>query len=156
MTNGFPQLYRPDLFPTSRTGLGQTYIDQIMKAVVPQLVGSVESREQDITSLTGQAVGLSRSVSQDLLKDVLQNYTTDLENRGILNSTVAGETLGGATGEVLKNISNQVFQAGMTGAQLQLGTPDLLGGLAQLGQVSESKDPSVPQKILASIYTGSQ
>jgi hypothetical protein len=151
-----PEIFRPDLFPTSRAGIGQDYIDQIMTAVVPQLTQSIENREQNIDDFTGQAVGLSRNVSRDLLGDTLQSMLGNLSNRGILNSTVASESLGTATGDVLKNISNQVYQAGMEGAKLKLGTPDLLGQLSQLGQVSESQDPSVPQRILASVYTGSQ
>ena len=151
---GDPQLYQPDLFPESRTGIGQGYIDQIMGAVVPNLTESIEGREQDIENLTGQAVNLSKNVSRDLLGDTLQGMTSSLENRGILNSTVAGDVMGTATGEVLSNISNQVYQAGMEGAKLNLGTTDLLRQVAGLGQVSESKDPSVPQRILASTYLG--
>jgi len=151
-----PEIYRPDLFPTSRSGIGQDYIDQIMSSIIPQLTSSIGSRDQNINDLTGQSLAQSRSVSGDLISDVLQDTLNNLNARGITNSTITGDIAGEATGNILKNISNQVYQTGIQGASLKLGTPDLLGQLAGLGQVSESQDPSIPQRILASIYSSSQ
>lgn len=149
------QLYNPENFPTSRAGLGQEYIDQIMSSVIPQLTSSVEGFEGNVDEFTNQALGLARSTGQDLLSGVLQTNLNSLVGRGMMDSKVAGTALGAATGDVLKNIQNQTMQAGMEGAKLKLGMPDMLAQLAQLGQVSESADPSVPDRIIATLFSGS-
>jgi hypothetical protein len=148
------QLYNPEKFPTSRTGIGQGYIDQIMSSVVPQLTSAVGNYPANVDQYVGEATGLARSTGQDLLSGVLQTNLNSLVNRGMLGSQVAGDTLGNATGEILKNIQNQTMQAGMEGAKLKIGMPDMLGQLAGLGQVAETSDPSVPDRIIASLFAG--
>lgn len=148
------QLYNPEQFPTARTGLDQGYIDQIMSAIIPQLTSQVEGFDTNVDLLTQDATGLAASTGQDLLGNILQTNMNSLVGRGMANSKVAGTALGAASGEVLKNVQNQTFQAGMEGAKLKLGSTDMLGQLAQLGQVSESQDPSIPNRILATLFSG--
>ena len=148
------QLYNPEQFPTSRTGLGQGYIDQIMASIVPQLTSSVEGFDQNVDEYTQQASGLAASTGQDLLGNILQTNMNSLVGRGMANSKVAGTAYGAAQGDVLKNIQNQTMQAGMEGAKLKLGAPDMLGQLAGLGQVTEAQDPSIPNRILATLFSG--
>ncbi len=155
-SNNPPQVYQPDLFPTARKGIGQDYISQIMGSVVPRLTDSVENYESNIDQYTGEAVAQSRGNTRDLLDNVLQSSLNSMSSRNMLNSSIAENVMGNATGEVLKNISNQNFQAGMEGAKLKVGAPDMLAQIAQLGNISESQDPSVPQQILSSTITGMQ
>lgn len=149
-----PQLYNPDLYPTSRTGLDQSYIDQIMTAVVPTLTNSLEDYPGQVDTLMNNSVDLSRSTTKDMLDGTLQSLLNDLNGRGIMDSSMSRDIIGNATGDVLKNYSNQNMQAGMEAAKLKLGIPALSGQLAQLGNISYQEDPSVPQQLLTSLYVG--
>ena len=148
------QLYNPEKFPTARQGLDQGYIDQIMSAIIPQLTSGIANRDTNIEGLTSGAVGLAANTGQDLLGNVLQTNLNSLVGRGMMDSKVAGTAFGAATGDVLKNVQNQTLQAGMEEAKLKLGSTDMLGQLAQLGNVSESQDPSIPDRVLATLFSG--
>lgn len=148
------QLYNPEQFPTSRSGIGQGYIDQIMSAIMPQLTSQVENYDTNVDTQTENAVGLAANTGQDLLGNILQTNMNSMVNKGMMDSKVAGTAFGAAQGEVLSNIQNQTMQAGMEGAKLKLGSTDMLGQLAQLGTVTEAEDPSIPNRILATLFSG--
>lgn len=148
------QLYNPEQFPTSRAGIEQGYIDQIMSSIIPQLTSQVEGYDTNVDTYMQEATGLAASTGQDLLGNILQTNMNSMVNKGMMDSKVAGTAFGAAQGEVLKNIQNQTMQAGMEGAKLKLGSTDMLGQLAQLGSVSESEDPSIPNRILATLFSG--
>jgi len=151
-----PQIYNPNNFPTSRQGLDQTYINDLMSVLMPELKGSIGNYRDDVDTLTGQAVGLARNTTQDMMKEMMQSLTSNMNVTGMTDSTVMSDAMGTASSGILSNLSNQVLEAGMEGAKLNLGMPSMLGQLAGLGQTSTSQDPSIPDRILASIYTGSQ
>lgn len=153
-SSGTPQIYQPENFPTAYEGLGNDYIGQIMNSVMPSLQSSVEGYDQNVDTYTKEAMARTRSGSKDLLDSVLQTSLNSLGNRNILNSSIASNTMGAATGDVMKNLANQNMQANMTGAQLKVQAPDMLSQVANLGKYSEKKDPSVPQQILSKSTIG--
>ncbi len=149
-----PQVYQPDLFPTAFSGIEQGYMDQIMGAVVPQLTDSIQNHDTNINQYTKEAFAQNRNASKGLLDSVLQSSVNSLNSRGILNSKVAENTMGNATGEVFKNLNNQNLQSSMEAAKLKIGAPSMLGQIANLGKYSLSEDPSVPQQLLSRTITG--
>lgn len=148
------QLYEPSKYPKSYTGISSRYRNELMDNIIPQIVSAVQGYEGNVDNYVAEAAGLAQNTGQNLLQDVLQTNMNSLVQRGMVNSKVAGTTLGAATGDVLKNVQNQAYQTGMQGAQMKLNQTDMLGQLAELGQYTSTTDASVPQRIIASLFAG--
>ena len=150
------QLYQPNKFPTSYSGLGKNYIDQIMTAVMPQFESSISNYGANVDKYTTEASGMAKNMGTNMLDQVLQVVLNSMVGRGMVNSSTAGTAMGAASGEVLKNISNQTYQAGMEGAKLKIGLPDMLSKIMEgLGKYSSAEDPSIPERTLAALFSGS-
>ncbi len=149
-------LFQPGLFPSSssqnlngsqstsgsRTGLGSKYLDQIMAAITPSLVKSVTDLPGQIDSFAENALEMGQGSAREALKYAGENVLESFANRGLTNSSIAGDAMGDAVGDVATNTQNLGYQAGMDKAQMKLTVPQILGQLAQLGNVSESSSQS--------------
>jgi len=151
-TRGPIQLYQPNTYPSSYTGIDKQYLDQIMQAVIPEFKKSITGLNSNISKYFDEAKNYNTKQGTDLLQGILQQQVNSLASRNMLNSSVASTALGNATGEVLKNINNQNMQLGMQEAKAKTDLPSALGQLLQYGKVSTWSDPSVPLRNLLSLF----
>jgi hypothetical protein len=146
------ELYQPDKFPRSYSGLGNQYLDQLMPTLIDDLLASIQGFDANVDKTYKAAMDVNNLNTKDLLSGVLEGTVNNMSGRGILDSSITSDAIGTATGEVLKNVQNQNMQAGLEAAKMHLSKPSLLSDLTKLGQYSYSEDPSVPVKTLASLF----
>jgi len=146
------ELYQPDKFPWSFSGIDPTVMGKIIPELGDQLLEAMKNFDSNVGRYFQAAVDDNQVGIQDLLKGVLENSVNSLSSRGILNSSITADAIGTATGDVMKNVQNQNMQAGLEAAKMHLSKPNLLGDLMQLGQFSYQEDRSVPVRTLASLF----
>lgn len=140
-------MFPSDKYPYS--GLPESYRDQLLSFVMPQLRGSVENYSSNIDDFTQQALGSYRQEFDKMIKDILPREINQLANRGILSSTVASDTLGRATSEAARASATKGYETGMQAALMRANIPNTLAGLLQYGQ--STQDPSVMYRTMAQL-----
>ena len=147
-------LFQPGKFPTSRSGIGQEYLDSIMGAVTPRLTESIGKLPGQAAAIGENARELGSSQGREALKFAAENVMESLGNRNIANSSVTSGALGRATGDVARNLQNLGFQSGIETGKAEMQVPGILAGIAELGNVSESQQPNVPYEALQRFILG--
>lgn len=142
------------IFPTGEevapySGLPKTYRDTLLSFVMPQLQSSVENLPGNIDQYTNDALGTYRQEFNNYIQDAIPAQLRNLANRGILNSSVAENTLSQTYSDALRKSSGMGYQTAMEAAKMKTAIPQTLGQLLTYGQYSE--DPTVMYKTLASL-----
>lgn len=153
-----PELFQPDLFPTSRSG-STSGID-FSNPYVRTMTGGILDRVGNLDNLTADsynnAVSGARDVSRNQITGTTNNMLRSLANRGILNSGFAENAVGTALEGLAQGTQQNVYNAGLNRAQQEFNTPTMLAGLAQLGQRSTSsslnEDRLAPYQSLMNFY----
>lgn len=162
MSNGFTFPKGEDIFPFSSSsssggsqqsassssqsrsysGLPTQYRDELLSAVMPSLSGGVQNMEQNIDDYTNQAYSRYQQQMQNMLRETMPQAISNLSQRGILDSSVASDTLSKLKAQIMNSIGDKMFQAGMTGSQMKVAMPQILGNIAQLGQSQDASNRS--------------
>jgi hypothetical protein len=109
-------------------------------------------------TLQGQYNSLMR---QALGPDAFQGTLNQLAGKGILNSSMAGDTLANTASTIAGEIGNRGYLSYLQGLQTQMQAPGMLGQLAELArrkdaisvsqQGSQSSNKLAPYELMASL-----
>ena len=140
--------------PTSYTGLGSSWQDFSANTVQPVLANLVSNYPQFMNKTYDDATAGLGKVATAQLQPALQGALNSLAGRNMINSSVASDTMSKAGTGVLNNLLG--YGASLQGqkAAALANMPNMLGGIAQLGQYSSSTDNSVPYEIMATLLSG--
>jgi hypothetical protein len=136
-----------DKYPYS--GLPESYRDQLLSFVMPQLQNSVQNYPQNIDDYTQNALGTYRQELDRSMKDMIPQQINQLANRGVLSSTVASDTLSRTASRAITQSATKGYETAMQASMLKAGIPATLSGLLQYGQ--SSQDPSVMYRTMAEL-----
>lgn len=173
---GFSAMFNipTNLFPTStstqKSGSsssswgGINWKSPFMKDLLPylqdapgKLIGAVDNMGQ---TLNDQYANLMR---RGLGPEAYQGTLNQLAQKGMLNSSVAGDSMASATKGISKMIGDQAFDSMLGQYSAQMQVPSILAQLAQLGQESKtssgssststsaSSNPLAPYELMASL-----
>ena len=142
------------VFPTGEevkpySGLPESYRDQLLSFMMPQLQSGVQNMEGNIDDYTQNALGTYRNEFNQYINDAIPKQVRNLGKRGILNSSVASDTLSQTYSDALRKSSGMGYQTAMEAAKMKTQIPQSIGSLLQYGQYSE--DPTVMYKTLAGL-----
>ena len=144
-----------DLAPTneSYTGLPPNYREKLLGNIMPQLTQATQNMPYQINQFYDQAMGGYRQQLNNALKTNIPMAVNNLSNRGVLDSTVASNTLGNVTGAAMQDFSTKGYQAAMQKAQMQSQLPAMLSQIAGLGSSTTSRyrDPTALLKIITDL-----
>jgi hypothetical protein len=132
-----------NLMPTSRSGMD--YGSPIWQGIGPQMLNLGADMPNMIDQYTEQAYGNYNNMMRNALGkqgSLLQGNLNELNNRGILNSSVAGDVLSKASVPLLQGIGDKAWQTGMGAAKMQMGVPALLADIANTARISRSSGSS--------------
>jgi hypothetical protein len=136
-----------DKYPYS--GLPESYRDQLLGFVMPQLQNSVENMPGNIDQFTQNAQSSYQQQLQNSLKTMIPQQINQLANRGILSSTVASDTLSDTISKAATASSSKGYETAMQGALMKANIPNTLSGLLQYGQ--SQQDPSIMYRTMAQL-----
>jgi len=134
------------------SGLPESYRDTLLGFVMPQLQQSVTGMEGNIDDYTQNALGTYRQEFNNYINDAIPTQIRNLAKRGILDSSVAENTLSQTYSDALRRSSGMGYNTAMEAAKMKTQIPQSLGGLLSYGQYSE--DPTVMYRTLASLLAG--
>ena len=142
------------VFPTGEevkpySGLPESYRNQLLSFTMPALQSGVENMEGNIDDYTQNALGTYRNEFNQYINDAIPKQLRSLGKRGILDSSVAENTLSQTYSDALRKSSGMGYNTAMEAAKMKTQIPQTLGNLLQYGQYSE--DPTVMYKTLAGL-----
>jgi hypothetical protein len=136
-----------DIMPYS--GLPESYRDQLLSFVMPQLQSGVENMSGNIDEFTNQALGSYQQQLQSSLKTMIPNQINQLANRGILSSSVASDTLSQTMSQAATQSATKGYETAMQAALMKANIPTTLAGLLQYGR--SDQDPTVMYQTMAQL-----
>ena len=136
-----------DIYPYS--GLPESYRDQLLSFVMPQLQSSVQNMPRNIDTFTNQALGSYRQELDRAMKEMIPREINQLANRGVLNSSVASDTLSQATSRAATQSATKGYETAMQGALMKNQIPNTLSGLLTYGV--SNQDPTVMYRTMAQL-----
>jgi hypothetical protein len=140
-----------DIMPTSYSGLPQTYQDQLLASLMPQLNSAVTNMPGNIDKYTNEALGSYQQMMQNALRQNIPEALRGLANRGILNSTEGQNVLGNVMSTAATDASTKGYTTAMQAALLKANMPTILAQIADLGKSSTSQDPTQMYKTMADL-----
>lgn len=135
-------------------GMGPSWTDWSNQTVQPVLSNLVSNYPQFINKTYDDATAGLGKVATAQLQPALQGALNSLAGRNMINSSVASDTMSKAGTGVLNNLLG--YGANLQGqkATTLANMPNMLGGMAQLGQYGLKTDTSTPYKIMAMLLSG--
>jgi len=146
-----------DLFPTSTssgttgssgsssgtTHSGINWDSPLMKSLLPQLQSSIGSMPGVLDNFARTIQDRSTNSARQMLgPQAFQGTLNNLNARGVLNSTVAGDALSKTAQPIMQGILNQGYGSNIAEQEARLALPGMLGKLATLGQESSGASSS--------------
>jgi len=142
----------------SSENAGINWSDPFASQILPQLIQTAQGlpslasgMEENLTT------GYSNMLRNALGPEAFQPTLNNLAKRGMINSTVASEALGGTASNIANSISNMAFAARAEALKAQQGVPAELANMAKLAQTATKQaqsqasalqeDPSQPYAI---------
>lgn len=153
-TTGTSQnIFQPDLYSKSYSGMGSGYQKELMDTLLPQLKASFQNYGANIDKSTKAAQEGFTSMNKKAMTSGLQDILNNLASRGMIggkgDSSVASDAIAKGMADITSKNSDKYFQAAMQNAILKAEEPTLLAKIASLGNYSESSDPLEPYKLMA-------
>jgi len=136
-----------DIMPYS--GLPESYRNQLLGFVMPGLEQSVKDMPKRIDQYTNQAMGSYQQQLQNSLKTMIPRQINQLANRGVLDSSVASDTLSQTISQAATQSATKGYETAMQAALMKVNIPTTLTGLLQYGQ--SSQDPTVMYQTMAQL-----
>ena len=146
----------PGSSSSSQSQSGINWQAPILSTIQPLL-------DESIQALPGLAQSYPQKIQRGyegmmrtaLSPQAMQGALNQLNRRGMINSSVAGDTLSKLSGSIASQIGASYYPAMMAGLDKQWELPSLLGNIAAgLGKesasvsLSESSDPLAPYKLM--------
>jgi hypothetical protein len=131
------------------SGLPESYRDQLLGFAMPQLQQSVTDLPGNIDTYTQDALSNYRQQLDIAMKDMLPRQIGNLANRGILDSSVASDTLSKTVSDAARRSAGMGYQTSMEAARMKTAIPQTIGQLLQYGQ--SSQDPTVMYRTIAAL-----
>jgi len=149
-----------DVYPTSKStqqsSSGMDWGNEFGQTLMPALQQSTQQLPGLLSSLTPTLQGqYSSLMKQALGPEAFQGTLNQLSNKGMLNSTVAGDAMAGTASNIATNVGNKGYESLLQGLLAQTQLPGQLGNLGQLLQKSEStgesitEQPNAPYELMA-------
>ena len=138
------QLFQPDLFQSSRSGLPEEFQSQLLSNIIPKLLSSTDTFRSDIDTSTKAASELFGSLSKNAIGKDATRILNELAERNVLDSSVASDTLSKSFSNIATEGAGRGFEAASLAAAQKAREPELLASIATLGQASTSSDPGEP------------
>jgi len=147
------------VFPTGEevapySGLPPEYRDMLLGFVMPQIQSSVGNMEGNIDAYTQNALNAYRQEFENYIKEVIPKQIGNLANRGVLNSSMAENTLSQTYSDAARRSSGMGYNTAMEAAKMKAAIPQTIGQLLAYGMYSE--DPTVMYRTLASLLQNMQ
>ena len=145
------------VFPTGEevkpySGLPESYRDQLLGFLMPQLQSGIENMPGNIDDYTQNALGTYRQEFNQYINDAIPKQIRNLGKRGILDSSMAENTLSQTYSDAIRKSSGMGYNTAMEAAKMKANIPQSIGSLLAYGQYSE--DPTIMYKTLASLLAG--
>lgn len=122
----------------SYSGLPANYRTQLLNSVMPTLNNAVTNYTENIDNYLQSGMNSYNMQLQNALKEILPKIIGNYGRRGILDSSVASDTLGAASRGVITDATTKGYDTAMLSAQLKTALPEVLASIAQLGSSSTS------------------
>lgn len=148
-SSGLVDIFQPDKFSSSWSGLPMERREEILAALVPKLLSSVENYEGNIDKSTQAAQELFQSQTRQGMKGTLKEILNNLASKNVLNSSVGSDAISKGMSNVVRAGADKGYETSMNNAALKAQLPALLANITQLGGGSFSSDPLEPYKLLA-------
>jgi hypothetical protein len=123
----------------SYSGLPKSYQEQLLAAIIPQLIDQASKMEGNYDTYTNQALGSYQQTMNEAIKKNIPLAIANLANRGILNSTEGQNVLGNVYSSAASDAANKGYESAMQAALGKANIPSILAQIAGLGQSSESQ-----------------
>lgn len=142
-----------DVFPQSMRFSGVNWQGPIAGPLADQIV----SQAQNLPGLAEQLPGLLQNYFGNLMRtglnDAFQGEINSLASRGMLDSSVAADTLAGAGTNIMEQIGNKGYESMLQGLRSQMEVPGQMAQIAGLDQVSFAQDqnPLAPYALMADV-----
>ena len=142
---------------SSYSGLGASFIRQLMEPLMPALTDSINNMDSNIDKWTNLAQSRARNFGNSFVEDNMAGVLDELAAKGTLQSPdLGGKVIQGLMDSARKQSQDQVYNSGMNAAEMRYNLPSMYGNLANLGRYSEgagsgtssgfsSNDLAVPQ-----------
>ena len=145
-------ILQPDKYSSSYSGIGADNQSELMGAVLPQLTNSMTNYRSDIDKSTKAAQEGFTSMNKQAMTSGLQSILNNLASRGMLNSSVASDTISKGMTDITNTNSDKYFQAAMQNAVMKAEEPTMLAKIASLGSYSQSSNPLEPYELMANFF----
>lgn len=164
-TGGYDFNFPTDIMPKSEStggsysGLPESYRDQLLSSVMPQLNQAVAQMPQNIDKYVSEALSSYEQQRQNALRKSVPAALAQMANRGIISSTAGNEILSNVYSDSANEASTKGYQTAMQAALLKANMPEVLRAIADLGKYSSgssssySEDPTQMYSILASMLS---
>jgi len=161
-----------DLFPStnqssqssgsSNSRSGINFQSPVTAAIMPDLIRSGQNLQGNVDAMGGRLQDLyANQMRRAFDPNNFQGLLNRLSNRGVMDSSIAENTLAQAGSMASKAIADKAFESNLAQSQAQLQVPNILAGIAGLGQESVSEgtqaassqsstqDPLAPYQLMA-------
>ena len=150
----FPELFQPDKFPRSYSGLPKAQRDKIAGDLTPMLIEKAKALPETIDKYTSNAANLYQNLTRQALSDAMPGVLNNLISRRMLNSSVASDAIQNLGRQAVPFYSDKAYQAAMEGAKMHANVPGVLGNLVNLARYSDQTNELAPYQMLASFVAG--
>lgn len=148
------ELYRPDLYPksessstskstsTSYSGLGDDASNTILGATLPGLTETAGNLSTLPQTYSDAALNQYKTQSRDDIEAAIPAVLESMNSKGMVNSSVASDTLSNTLSEIVKSYSEKGYDSVMDSAEMAMEIPEILSGIASLASQSVGETES--------------
>jgi hypothetical protein len=124
------------------SGLPKNFQQQLLSAIIPELISQATNMEQNYDTYTNEALGAYQQAMNNAIRQNIPKAIASLANRGIINSTEGQGVLGNVYSSAAEDAATKGYTAAMQAALGKAGIPAVLAQIAALGQSSEGANQS--------------
>lgn len=125
-----------------------------------QILSQAQQLPEMAEALPGRLDAYFRNLMQDALgRGAFTGTLNTLAERGVLDSTVAGDALSKTASHAMQEIGEKAFQSELAGLRTQMEVPEMLAAIADLDRISQSSssgsshssssNPLAPYQVMA-------
>lgn len=140
----------PERVKPSSGALPEEYRKMLLDVLIPQLTGSIGNLRGDADEYMNQAGNMYSNIFNKSLKQGMPDVIANLANRGVLDSSVASDTISKYASQIAAEQAGKGYETAAQSALMKFGIPQMLGQIGGLGQYSE--DPTTLYRTLADLF----
>lgn len=149
-----PELFQPNLYQSSTSGSNQSsqgntfsgldanYRNQIASGTIPQLLQAVSGLNSVPQQTANAATNLYSNMLNQGINSSLQGVLNQLASRGILNSSVASDTLSKTAQDLIQTNANNAYQSQIDSGKMQMLIPNILSSIMGLSSYNQGNTSS--------------